>query len=61
MVYIYFHEGFDIRFWGMKVMSFLMECLCMAPLTPVLMLMTRFIFHPLLCRVLINGLHLVCL
>lgn len=32
----------------------------MAPLTPVVMVMTWFIFHPMFCMVLISGSYLVC-
>ena len=40
--------------------SFLMKCLCMAPLTPTMMVMRGFTFHPLFCMVLFNGSYLVC-
>ena len=41
--------------------SLSMECLCIAPLTPVVMVMRGVVFHPLFCMVLISGLYLVCL
>ena len=39
-----------------------MECSCMAPLTPVVMIMMGLVFHPLLSRVLINayGSYFMC-
>jgi hypothetical protein len=41
--------------------SFLIECLCMAPLTPVVIVMRGLIFHPLFWIALISGSYLVCL
>ena len=38
-----------------------MECSCMVPLTPAVMLMRGLVFRPLLCRVLINGSYFMCL
>ena len=38
-----------------SLVSLSMACLCMAPLTLVVMVMMGLVFHPLLCRVLING------
>ena len=37
-----------------------MECSCIAPLTPVVMVMRRLVFQPLFCIALINGSYLVC-
>ena len=42
-------------------MSLLMECLCMAPPTLVVMVMRGLVFHPFFCMMLISGLYLVCL
>ena len=36
------------------------ECLCIAPLTPAVMVMRGLVFHPLLCMVFISGSYLVC-
>ena len=38
-----------------------MECSCIAPLTPAVMVIRGLIFHPLFCMVLISGSYLVCL
>ena len=38
-----------------------MECSCMAPLTPAVIVMRGLVFHPLLCKVLINGSYSMCL
>ena len=43
-----------------RLVSFLMEYLGMAPLTPVVMVMRGLIFYPLFCLVLIGGPYLVC-
>jgi hypothetical protein len=37
-----------------------MDCSCIAPLTPPVMVIRGFVFHPLLCMSLINGLYLAC-
>ena len=37
-----------------------MECLCMVPLTRVVMVMMGLVCHPLFCRVLINGSYFMC-
>ena len=42
-----------------RFVSFLMECSCMATLTPTMMKMRGSIFHPLFCMVLISGSYLV--
>lgn len=39
----------------------LIECSCMAPLTPVVMVMRGLVFRSLFCMMLISGLYLVCL
>ena len=43
-----------------SLVNFLMECSCMAPLTPAVMVMMGLVCHPLFCRVLINGSYFVC-
>ena len=40
--------------------SCLMDCLCIAPLTPAVTLIRGFVFHPLFHISLINGSYLVC-
>ena len=56
-----FHEGFDGCFWEFKLVSLLMECSCMAPLMPNVMITRGLVFQPLFCMVLIRGSYLVCL
>jgi hypothetical protein len=48
---------FGIFMWA----SLLMECSCMAPLTPAVMVIRGFVCHPRFCMVLINGSYLLCL
>ena len=50
-----------LDFGIMSLINLLMECLCMTPLTHAVMVMRGFTFHPLLYRVLISCLYLVCL
>ena len=44
-----------------RLVSFLMECSCMAPLTLVVMVIRGLVFHPLVCIVLMSGSYLVSL
>ena len=44
-----------------RLVSFSMEWVCMAPLTPAVMVMRGLVFHPLFCIALIRGSYLVCL
>ena len=41
--------------------SFTMECSCIAPLTPAVIVIRGFVFHPLFRMALISGLYFVCL
>ena len=50
-----------VDFGILRLMSFLMECSCMAPLTPVVMVVRGLVFHPFFCIALIRGSYLVCL
>jgi hypothetical protein len=43
-----------------SLVNFSMECSCMAPLTPTVMVMRGLVFHALFCIVLISGSYLVC-
>ena len=43
-----------------RLVSFSMECSCMAPLTHFVMVMRGLVFHPLFCIALISGSYLVC-
>jgi hypothetical protein len=44
-----------------RLVSWLIECLCMAPLTPAVMVIRGFVFQPLLLILLISGSYLSCL
>lgn len=46
---------------GLSLLSFGIECSCMAPLTPAVMAMRGFTIHPRSCIVLISGSYLVYL
>ena len=48
-------------FGSFKLVTLLIECLCMASLTPNVMVMRGLIFHPLFCKELIRGSYLLCL
>jgi hypothetical protein len=50
-----------VDFGILRLMSLLMKCSCMAPLTPAVMVMRGLVFHPLFCMSLIRGSYLVCL
>jgi hypothetical protein len=43
------------------LVSFSMECSCMAPLTPAVIVMRGLVFQPLFWMVLFSGSYLVCL
>ena len=49
----------DIGIW--RLISLLMDCSCIAPRTPTLIMTRGFVFHPWFCMFLINELYLVCL
>jgi hypothetical protein len=50
-----------ILFLGiLSLVSFSIECSCMAPLTPAVMVMRGLVFHPLFCIALISGSYWVC-
>jgi hypothetical protein len=43
-----------------RLVSLSMECLCMSPLTPVVMVMRGLVFHPLFCIALIRcSIHFI--
>ena len=44
-----------------RLVSLFMECSCIAPLTPAVMVMTGLVFHPLFYRVSISESYLICL
>ena len=47
-------------FGMLRSSNFLMDCSCMAPLTPDVMVMRGFVFHPLFFMSLISGSYLEC-
>ena len=49
-----------LDFGMLRSSNFSMDCSCIAPLTPVVMVIRGFVFHPLLYMVLINGSYLAC-
>ena len=50
-----------LEFGILRLVSLFMECLCIAPLPPVVMVMRGLAFHPLFCMVSISGSYGVCL
>ena len=57
---ICFMRGFMLDLGIFSLVSLLMECSCMAPLTSTVMVMMGLVCHPLFCRVLINGSYFMC-
>ena len=47
-------------FGMLRSFNLLMDCSCMAPLTPAVMVMRGFVFHPLVLIALISGSYLAC-
>ena len=43
-----------------RLVNFLMECPCTAPLTLAVMVMSGLVSHPLFCIALMSGSYLVC-
>ena len=58
---MFFMRFLILDFGILRSSNFLMDCSCIAPLTPAVMVIRGFVFHPLLCIVLINGSYLACL
>ena len=50
-----------LDFGILRLASLLMGCSCIAPLTPVVIVMRGLVFHPLFSMLLISGSYLVCL
>jgi hypothetical protein len=50
-----------VCFGMFRLVGLLIECSCMSPRTPTVMVIRGLVFHPLFCMVLINGSYLVCL
>ena len=59
--WIFFMRVLIVGFGMFRLVSLLMECLCMAPLTRVVIVIRGLVFHPLFCMVSIRGSYLVCL
>ena len=57
---IFFMRDLMLCFGILSLVSFSMECSCIAPLTPAVMVIRGLTFHPMFCMVLISGLYLVC-
>ena len=60
-LFIHFMKFLMLDFGMFRLASFLMECSCIVPLTPIVMVMRGLVFHSLLCMMLISGSYLVCL
>ena len=60
MVYV-FHSVLMLDFGILRLVSFLMDCSCIAPLTPAVIVMRGLVFHPLFWMLLISGSYLACL
>jgi hypothetical protein len=50
-----------LDFGILSFVSLSMECSCMTPLTPAVMVIKELVFHPLFCMVLFSGSYLACL
>ena len=50
-----------LDFGILRLVNLLTNCSCIAPLTPAVIVMRGFVFHPLFCMLLINGSYLACL
>jgi len=59
LVYV-FHESFDASLWDFEVASFSMDCSCIAPLTPLVIVIRGFVFQPLFRMSLISGSYFAC-
>ena len=53
--WMFFMRALMVDYEILRLMSFLMKCSCMAPLTPDVMVMRGLVFHPLFCMALIRG------
>ena len=50
-----------LDFGILRLVALVIACSCIAPLTPAVMVMRGFVFHPLFCMLLINESYLACL
>ena len=55
---IFFMRLFMLVFGILRSSSFLMDSSCITPLIHVVMMISGFVFHPLLCATLISGSYL---
>ena len=58
--HMFFMSFFMLVFGMLRSSNFLMDCSCMAPLTPDVMVIRGFVFHPLFFMSLISGSYLEC-
>ena len=59
--WIFFMRDLMVDFGMFSCASLVMECSCMAPLTPAMMVMRGFVCQPRFCIVLISGSYFSCL
>ena len=57
---MFFMRLLILVFGILRSSKFLMDCSCIAPLTPAVMVIRGLVFHPLLCMALISGSYLAC-
>ena len=59
--WIFFMRFLMLDFGILRLVNLLIECLCIAPCTPAVIIMRGSVFHPPFCRFWINRSYLVCL
>ena len=57
---MFFMRVLLLVFGILRSISFSMDCTCIAPLTPVVIMIRGFVSQPLFCMVLINELYFAC-
>ena len=50
-----------LDFGILRSVNLLMECLCITPLTPTMIVMRGFVFQPMFCMLLMSGSYSTCL
>lgn len=58
---VFFTKVLILCFKMLRLVIFMRDCLHIASLTPIVMVMRGFMFHSLFCMVLIGGSYLLCL
>ena len=58
---ISFRRALILDFGISRLVNLMMVCSCIAPLKPVVMVMRGFVFHHLICMLLIVESYLACL